>query len=197
MSIPAFLRKNIVAVIGVVLPLLLVLLLAGVRGIATLTVPEPAHDLLLASQGYGDRLLEFSVEHGALRIRYLPPPPEAEWPWQTDPRLYYLDVARQVLRPIAIELPRDPDGRLSAQPRQLELPELAGLALSADSVAPDGYRFEPAGRYQDGLFGVLFGSGYRRHYALVKNGRRIVLPVLADHHDLRPVGWVIAGELEE
>jgi len=197
MSVSVFLRKNLVAVIGVALPLLLVLLLVALRGITASRIPEPRHDLLIVSQSYGNTPVEFSVERGKLKIRYLPAKEGSGQLVRKAPELLYLDVDRLAVRPIIVELPVGQDGQLSDQTQTLELPELVGLTLSADSVAPDGYRFERAERSSGGLFGELFGGSYRSRYVLAKDGRRIKLPDTEDRYNVKLIGWVVGGELGE
>lgn len=193
MSASSFLKRNFVAILGVTLPLLLVVALLISRSVSFSSIAPPAHDLLLVANNYGSTLLEFRVERGKLVVRYLPVKEVAGMRMRPTPELLYLDVDRQAVRPIAIELPVDEDGSLSEKAQIIEVPELAGLTLSADSVSPDGYRFERVSR-SGGLFTEFFGGNYRYRYALVKDGKRIGLQSMEQYYNVDLVAWVIDGE---
>lgn len=193
MSVSHFLKRNFVAILGVALPLLLVLVLLISRSVSVSSVAPPTHDLLLTANNYGSALLEFRVEQGKLVVRYVPIKETAGMRARPAPELLYLDAGRQAVRPITIELPVDEDGSLSEKAQIIEVPELAGLSLSADSVSPDGYRFERVSR-SGGLFTEFFGGNYRYRYALVKDGRRIGLQSMEQYYNVDLVAWVIDGE---
>lgn len=189
MSAAAFLKRNFVAVLGVALPLLLVLILVASRSFTVSRVAPPAHDLLLVANSYNNALLEFRVEQGKLIVRYMPAKESTGVRARSTPELLYLDVSRQAVRPITIELPVDEDGLLSQKAQPIEVPELADLTLSAESVSPDGYRFERAQR-SGGLFHDLFGGRSRYQYVLAKDGRRIALPDTEQRYNVTLVAWV-------
>lgn len=197
MSVGAFLKRNFVVVLGVALPSALVLFLVIVRGMSISSVPDPRHDLLFTTGSYGDSQLEFSVEGGRLKVRYLPPAEGRARPAVASrPELYYLDVDRLTARKIPIELPLDEKGELVDRVQVLDVPMLANLELDPSSLAPDGYRFEYSS-FNGGLLTDLWGGRGRYGYVLQKDGRRIKVPDAAYRYDVRLVGWVVGGELAE
>lgn len=199
MSVARVLKNNAVAVIGVALPLLLVLALVLLRALPAAQVPDPRHDLVLASGIDRGSQLDVEVREGRLYVRYRPVPPGQEnyFAHGQPPELYYLDVDRMSLQRIPLELPVADDGRLSDQAQTLDVPLLAEVRLDPASVAPDGYRFEYDSGSGGGLLTGLWGGGYRYRHVLAKDGRRIKVPETADRYNTRLVGWVVAGELQE
>jgi hypothetical protein len=198
MSAAAFLKRNFVVVIGVALPTLLVLFLAVVRGAQISSVPDPRYDLVFASNTYGSPQLEFSVEAGKLKVRYLPPPEDQmRQAVRVVPELFYLDVGRLAVRKIPVELPVDAGGQLAGQVQALDVPQLADLELDPSSIAPDGYRFEYASSSGGLLTGIWGGNGDRYRHVLKKDGRRIKVPDTVHRYDARVVGWVVGGTLKD
>jgi len=196
MAMSAFLRRNLVPVLGLALPLLLVLALALSRSIVAARVAPPAYDLLLVSSSYVGIPLEFSVEQGRLQVRYLPGEEATRLRLRTLPQLLYLDVNRFAVRAVPLVLPVDEDGQLPQQVLSIDVPELAGLTLSADSVAPDGYRFERV-QQSGGLFQDLFGGRSPYQYVLAKGGRRIALHDAEQRNNIALLAWVIAGDAQQ
>lgn len=197
MSVVGFLKRNFVVVLGVALPSALVLFLVIVRGMSISSVPDPRYDLLFTTGNHGDSPLEFSVEGGRLKVRYLPPAEGRTRPATASrPELYYLDVERLAARKIPIELPVDEKGELVDRVQVLDVPMVAGLELDPSSMAPDGYQFEYS-RSNGGLLTDIWGGRGRYGYVLHKDGRRIKVPDTSYRYGVRLVGWVVAGELAD
>jgi hypothetical protein len=101
------------------------------------------------------------------------------------------------MRAIPVNAPETMEA--GAQPIELTVEGLAGLQLSADALAPDGYRLQQTPYGGVGLVGGLFGMGRRRplRVAIAKNGRTVSIDV--PEQDVNPygpvhlVGWVVSS----
>jgi hypothetical protein len=194
-----FVRRNLVAIVGVSLPLLLIAFVLAFHGIARLATEDPAHPVLYAAfdDYYGQSYYDFDIdEAGRLEIGFLAPEraaPGLDRP-PTDVTLALYDAAAGTLRTFQVGAPEAPSPGARIE---LAVPDaLASRTFSPERAAPDGYRFERASRGGGGLLRELFGgSGRSRHHRLVRDGAAHRVPSI----DAAPVGrevfigWVVDG----
>jgi hypothetical protein len=196
-----FVKRNLVAIVGVSLPLLLIAFVLAFHGIARMTTEKPAYPVLYAAfdDGYGPAFYDFDIDSdGRLEIAFVTP--EHSMPVagrrHGDATLALFDPRSDALTTFAVAAPENPTpGRRI----ELDVPEaLAARTFSAARTAPDGYRFEPQGRRRGGLLRELFGgSGGPRHHRLVRDGVSFRVPGV----DGAPgawrevfVGWAVDGD---
>ena len=192
-----FLRKNLMIVVSVALPLLLILLFAVASGLPRLYTDPPAHDLLLTLQGVATAKttrikVDLSVIDGRLKVVAT----EMDGSYHGDyPRLFRYSHQDGEIREISIPTPGNveelKDGRV------IPIPELAGVRVSDKLRAPDGYEFDGSRRGGGFVTELFGGSGKRNDVRISKNGAvvRVRLPA-SDYWygGARFVGWVLDGE---
>lgn len=192
-----FLRKNLMIVVSIALPLLVVLFFALASVLPGLYSNSPAYDLLLTLRGSSSAQatlvrIDLNVIDGQLKaVTHRLDNPV----YDNVPRLFrYRHLTGEVTE-ISIPVPADiaelKDGS------DIPIPELAGLQVSDKLRAPDGYEFS-GNRRGGGLMTELFGgSRNRNEVRIAKNGAvvRIRLPT-PDYwyNEARFVGWVLHGE---
>lgn len=190
----AFLRKNMMIVVSIALPLLVAVFFALATVLPGLFVKPPQHDLLLSLHGRSTARttqlsVEFIVEGGQIRVLAIKP----EKPYPQDmPRLFRYDHSTHKVREISIPLPEDTSS--IEQETEIPVPELDGVVVNDTLVAPDGYEFRGR-RSGGGLMTELFGASRNRtDVSITKNGavKRLRMPA-SDYwyNDIRFVGWVI------
>lgn len=198
MHAQSFLAKNLTLVVGVSLPLLLVFVFWIAMAVPRMTVAPPQYDLVLSSLIYdqaGRQLngtLLFAVTDGELVAEFSEDPAVARnrgnalvnvYPV---PKLYYFASASGNLREIDYGLPDDlEDGAI------IPIAELAGRTLIAESMAPDGYRFDNSYRGSRGF--LFFFDGYRYGAKIEKDGRAEKIPAIDGNNYFVSydfIGWV-------
>lgn len=193
-----FVKRNLVAIVGVSLPLLLIAFVLAFHAIARMTTEKPAHPVLYAAfeDGYGPAYFDFDIARdGRLEIAFVTPEHSvpAAGRRRGDATLALFDPRSDKLSTFAVPAPENPPpGRRI----ELDVPEaLAARTFSAARTAPDGYRFEPQGRRRGGLLREFFGgSGGSRHHRLVRDGVSFRVPgVDATNGAWREVfvGWAV------
>lgn len=197
----SFLRENPTIVFGLGLPLLLVVVFLLISGIPTLLVDPPEHDVLFATEYYGNpEGLQIAVVDRKVQVNYRGVAQGAQMP-----RLWRYNSNTGAIQEIAIILPPsltayrnkplEPEDYLVTTP--IDVPDLAGLTVDSSSIAPDGYEFGTGSdRYSRNVFGGLFySSRYRYRATLSKNGRSIRIPNADNRYyqrDIRFIGWVVS-----
>jgi hypothetical protein len=132
---------------------------------------------------------EVAVADGAVVVTARPVPKD-QYPQRW--ALVLVDPVAETARDIELGAPTQMAS--DAEPLRMPVAALEGVRVSADPVAPDGYRLQPP---STGGRGVLFGMGRPRpRVVLVKQGRvvRIDLPP-SDTDPFGPiqvVGWVVS-----
>jgi hypothetical protein len=192
-----FLRKNMMIVVSIALPLLVVLFFALASILPGLYSNPPEHDLLLSFQGRATSKtsqvrIDLSVIDGQLKA--VTRPLDNTY-YSNNPRLFRYHHLSGDISEISIPVPDNiaelEDGT------EIPIPELAGVRVSDKLRAPDGYEF--SGRRSGGGFITeMFGGSQNRNYLRIsKNGAviRVRLPA-SDYwyNDARFLGWVLHGE---
>lgn len=191
---PKFLRENAAIVIGAALPIVVVLFFVLATQLPKAYVAPPAHDVVLLSQNgpYETRPMrvDVRVESGYLRARvYQPDYAGNPAPYYgTVPRVYLWDHDTRSVRELTLDLPQS---ETFANGTEAVVPELVGVRLRAESVAPDGYVFTSTG-YDSGVFGLFFDRNAPR-FVLEKDGavERLDLPNEAPYWGVQFLGWVV------
>lgn len=194
-----FLKRNLVLVLGVSLPVLLIAALLLVHGISRLAATGPDYPVLYVSFGnyFGQHLYDFDINSaGRLQIAFRLPDDggDAKRQQGTEATLALYDAHTGTLETFALETPDDPP---PGERIEIDVPRaLVGRVFSARTVAPDGYRLEFGGHRSGGLLREIFGTGGRsRHHRLVNNnGVSFRVPDVAGsayaHHNAF-IGWVV------
>jgi hypothetical protein len=197
----SFLRENPTIAFGLGLPLLLVVVFLLISGIPTLLVAPPQHDVLYATEYYGNpQGVQITVVNQRVQVVY-----QGTTQGHPQPRLWRYSPKTGAVKEIAIipppELP--PAGTPATTPEAaskitpIEVQDVVGLTVDSSSIAPDGYEFKVGGEgYSDGIFTGLFTfSRHRNAAVLTKRGRSIRLPLANDRyygHYPRFIGWVVS-----
>jgi len=189
-----FLRKNLMIVVSVSLPLLVVIFFALASVLPGLYSTPPAHDLLLSLRGRDTSKtskvkLNLIVREGRLKAVVS----KAEKSnYDNNPRLFRFDHLSGNVSEVIIPLP-EKISKFSKE-SEISIPELEGLKVSEALEAPDGYEFRGR-RGGAGIITELFGGRRSRtDVSISKNGAivRVRLPT-SDYwyNDVHFVGWII------
>ena len=192
-AMKAFLRKNLLIVVSVALPLLVVIFFALASVLPGLYATPPAYDLLLTHQGRvlaTDSPVKINLSVKAERLSATLVKSD-ETSYSNNPRLFRYDHVSGEVREIDIPIPENiaelPEGS------EIPVPELAGLKISSALRAPDGYEFRGY-RRGGGLMMELFGGNrYRSDVTIAKDGAIVRLRLPASDYwygDVRFLGWV-------
>lgn len=193
-----FLRKNMMIVVSIALPLLVILFFALASVLPRLYTTPPEYDFLLTLQGVttakSSRVrINLTVSDG--QIKAVASQTDGSY-YDNHPRLFRYHHLTGEVTEISIPIPENinaPEGGLD-----IPVPELAGLRVSDKLRAPDGYEFSGSSRRGGGFVTELFG-GSRKHndVRISKNGAvvRVRLPTTDYwYNGARFLGWVLNGE---
>jgi len=195
----AFLKENIAIVAAIVLPLILVILFMASTTFTAMTVDDPQHDFLLASEYYrGDQsALRFDVVQGKLVTTYrYPVKDDNRYRHNRTPRLWRVHVKDMSIEEIAIKLPDERPDDEDILSIELNVPDLTGLELVNRQPGPDGYVFDHySKRYRGNLMTELFSyDSYHTGAAISKNGRSIPIKGQRKNqyrYNTEFIGWII------
>ena len=197
-----FVRDNLVLIAAFALPAIVAALFVLATVIPKWTVPAPQHDLVLRVEQDGPPQPEVSVEFvvndgrvdAIVRPVSKPTNPAMGMPYVQRWTLLLFDHTAMQVREIRLDLPRTvPEG----ETRTVPVDALAGRHVTADTVAPDGYKVTSLSTGgSGGIVGDLFGMSrrYRRGIAIGRDGRTIELALPQPHRDnfgtVAAVGWI-------
>jgi hypothetical protein len=199
-----FIRENPTIAFGLGLPLLLVVLFLAISGIPTLFVAPAQYDVLYATNTHNNTY-QIAVTSGQVRVDFIGKNLAIQ-PYEK-PRLWRFNPRTGAVREIALLFPpglapqsgTQPFAPTPAPPQviPIEVPDLAGIKVDSSSLAPDGYQFSTGADGNSGhvFSNMFYGSSYRSHGELVKNGRSIRLPNTDGvnyGYNLRFIGWVVS-----
>jgi hypothetical protein len=189
-------RSNTFVLAAVALPIVVAGFFLLASAVPRWTVALPAHDLLIKVERPWTSpptvAVDFAVRDGRVVATVRPLGPQGYAQRWT---LYLVNPGAGSMRAIPVNVPETMEA--GAPPVQVTVDELVGLQVSADAVAPDGYRLQERPYGGGGLVGGLFGMGRRRplRVALANNGRTVSIDV--PEQDVNPygpvhlVGWVV------
>ncbi len=196
-----WIRKNLVLVSGILLPVLLVGGFFVLGNAPRILAEPPEYDFLLVGYRYdyqhpSNYYLSFEVRDGKLTGRAIPRDENNANSNRQYAGIFRYDAAANNFEEIVYELPDDLDS--IEEPTPLLLEETSGLTLDKRRKSPDGYAFEfRSYRGSGGLLGEMFGSRrrYESNYQLKKGNAYFDLPKpVSDpyyRNDLHFMGWVI------
>ena len=191
-----FLRENAFLLAAVLLPLAVVGFFLAATAIPRWVVPPPAYDLVLRTTGYPDQAaqrvaVDFVVrdERVEARVRALPATASV---YPQIPKLFLFDHKTMNVSEIPFDLPAN---LAETDPAStVPVTALAGRRVLAQAKAPDGYMLNTPGYGSPGVFGGLFGMGYRgEKISLVNKGRVIAIafPSPQYGYSVSSVGWLM------
>ncbi len=190
----AFLRKNLMIVVSIALPLLVVIFFALASFIPDLYTTPPAHDLLLslhdrASPKNSEVRYNFTIKGGQLKAVVV----RTDNPvYESNPRLFLYDHQSGEAREISFQLPEKSDEYVKGE--EFSVPEFGDRKVSETLRAPDGYEFR-GHRRGGGLMSELFGGRRNRTDVSIAKGSAVVRIHLPSsdywYNSVRFVGWVL------
>jgi len=192
-----FLRKNMMIVVSIALPLLVILFFALASVLPGLYTTPPAYDFLLTLQGVATAKstrvrINLTVSDGQVKV--VASETDASH-YDNSPRLFRYHHLTGEVTEISIPVPESISG--SEEGLDILIPELVGLRVSDKLRAPDGYEFNGS-RRGGGFVTELFGGSRKQNDVRIsKNGAvvRVRLPT-SDYwyNGARFLGWVLNGE---
>ena len=190
----AFLRKNLMIVVSIALPLLVVILFALASLVPGWYSTPPEHDLLLSLQERSSaKTSSYKISLMVRDERLIARIAKSEaGNYDQNPRLFRYDHATGAVTEITIEIPERADDLEDGV--ELAIPLLDETRISDSLRAPDGYEFRGRSRGGGLLTEMFGGSRNRTDVSSARNGAvfRVRLPT-SDYwySDVRFVGWVI------
>jgi hypothetical protein len=190
-------RSNTFVLAAVALPIVVAGFFLVASAVPQWTVPAPAHDLLVkVERPWTNRptvSVDFAVRDGRV-VTTVRPWGEAGYSERWT--LYLVNPDAGSIRAIPVNAPDKMEA--GAPPIEVTVDGLAGLQVSPDAVAPDGYRLQDRSYGGGGLVGGLFGMGRRRpRVAVAKNGRTVSIDVpeqdVNPYGPVRLVGWIVSA----
>ena len=189
-----FLRKNLMIVVSIALPLLVITLFALASILPGVFATPPQHDLLLSLHDQTtpktSRIrYNFVIRNGQLKAEVF----ESEKPrYQSNPRLFLYQHATGKVKEISFQLPEGIDDLSGST--EIPVMEFLSNKLSDALLAPDGYEFR--GRSSGGgLMTELFGGRRNRSDVSIANGGAVIrvrLPSTDNwYNNVRFVAWVV------
>lgn len=187
MTVSSFIKENRVLVAGLVLPFLLIGLLALAKTIPASLIPLPEHKVMFYSQGWsakGQIAIKIDTE-GKLNPVFnetanYKPVGNDQNPTTV---LYLYDPKTNTLEDTSVTL--DKDGKVTA------LEKFKDIKLSSQTVAADGYVFEPYHYRNSSLITDIFSyRSYNSGPALTNKGRIVSIPRPRTYYGtLEFLGW--------
>ena len=194
----AFLRNNLVLVVGLTLP---VLLMAGFMVASSLPdslSDPPRHDLIFAVNEFGPNTnlpvtVRLIVKDQVLRAQYthVTPQPGGAGFWK---KLYRYEAGSQAVRELAFGVPQDVDAISGT--REEIVAATADIRLDTSLRSPDGYELTFGDTGRSGLLTELFWSSYSYEPRL-KKGSSSVRITTGDNQpyistgNMEFIGWVV------
>ena len=183
-----FLHDNLALVAGILLPVILMAVFFIAGRIPQSVVADPQYDLIFATnyyEGNSHYPYQIAVENGDLVIHHRKPPDEHTH-YQT-PTLYRFNHKTLQSEILDINFDNIADGRVLSP----AIDALNETMLSDKRVSPDGWEFDYHYRGSGGLFGDLFGFGYRGSGTVLrKDGRLIRLEDEGHYYQGEFIAWV-------
>jgi hypothetical protein len=188
-----FLRDNAFLAAAVSLPLVVVAFFLVSSLIPRWTVPPPAYDLLVRTDGAYDgtsppMAVEYRVRDGKVEaiVRALPANT-----YIRPGELFIFEHGTMAVRAVPVDLPQEVGA--NDPPRTILVAALAGRQVLEQAQAPDGYQFETRTRHGPGIVGDIFGMNHYDPGAAVVNKGRVVpitLPSRYAYFSVYPIGWL-------
>jgi hypothetical protein len=187
MTVSSFIKENRVLVAGLVLPLLLIGVLAIAKTVPASMVPLPEHKVMYYSQGWSSKgQIAIKVDtDGKLNPTFNETAQYKPAEKETNPitTIYLYDPKTNTVEETNVTL--DKDGKVTA------LEKFKDIKLSTQTVASDGYIFEPYHYRNYSLITDIFSyRNYNSGPALTNKGRIINIPQARTYYGtLEFLGW--------
>src|SRR5436190_12325075 len=165
-------KKNPALFIGLALPLLMILLFAGVPFMASFMVPEPKYNFIYSINNYNpDGKLR--VDKGKLVFQV-----SNSWAQPREaPEIYLADVHSKKSTKLNFVLSPGEDSRIPANKiREFIIERITLKKLDTSNISPDGYQIMTGTNENFFSLVFFFGADRRNYLSLSKSGRRIALP---------------------
>lgn len=186
-----FLKDNFALVAAIALPLLLALIFMISTLFTRVTVADPQHDFLIATNYYDNNsVFIFSVVREKLVVSYRPQVKHENGYYTPTnvPRLWRVHVPDMKVEEIALQEPA------SKRAGDITIPGATDIRIQNIQPGPDGYLYSDNYSYSGNIMTELFASGRSRSVSgIVKDGRmiKIRVPVAAGwEYNTRFLGWV-------
>lgn len=186
-----FFKENFALAAGIALPLILILLFMLAGQTARVAVDNPEYDAVFAvnyNHNVVNNPYKIGIDRGDIVISYDPAKNENNTNYYQKPRLFIFDHETLYAKQLDIDV----ENRKNNKVVDPDLIDLNEQRIDPDPVSPDGYKFEYDYRSHGGLFGELFGFGYRHrsYYALKKNTRSISIDGPEAFYQAHFIGWI-------
>ena len=188
-----WLRDNAVLALGIALPLLLMLAFMLVRTAQVGKIAPPAHDAVFAIMPYygGPQPFDIRVrENGRLSVTFMVETAPERGTTEPVLTLYKFDSSENRVATYTLKGPSNPAAK---REYPVQLPdELAGMSLTDETVAPDGYRLDRIHRGGGNLMTDIFGYNGPGDspFVFVNGPRRHAIPGPFEYGQERFIGWV-------
>lgn len=193
MSLKNLVKRNLVLIIGMTLPLLLIVLFFVASVLPKSMGTPPQYEMLFTTTRYENQppeyLYDVLVRDGRLMVK-VSKNDRKDRGYQST-RLMAFDGRTESVREIPLDIAN------SAGSEPVVLPAAQGWKIDTANASPDGYVLDTP-RYGSGsLLGGLFGMGYRDNEYRLKKGRvgyRIptTQPGYYYYGQLQFIGWVVS-----
>ena len=188
-------QRNWLLIAGVSLPAVLLLGFFAYTYLARGVVEPVGYDLYFST--FLNRTIsqpqhatvQFTMEDERIVVRATPVANGVYW----NQGIFHLDHESFEVTEIEIEIPAE----LEAGSQVIEVPKLAGVRISSDTTAPDGYQFRSGYQRGPGLIGEIFYRDRSRAFTIEKLGvvHRIEDPNSAySYGQAQFLGWVLSDE---
>lgn len=195
MTLKAFVKENLVLVVGLSLPLLLIVLFFAATVIPKSMATPPKYEMLFTVMKYDyqnspDYLLDYRVKDKHLVVKAK----------KNDDKnksnnlnvLMAYDANTDTLRDISVDAAKAAD---AAKDNEALVDETKGYEIDQSIISPDGYKLEGPNYGGGGLMGGLFGSGHSsNNYRIKKGSVAYKLPDVEQayyYNQVKFIGWVI------
>lgn len=194
----SFLKENIAIAAAIALPLILVAVFMLSTAIRNISVEDPKHDFLIATnyQLSDYDAVRFDVVERRLIVTYRYPDKNGNGAYlhYGIPRLWRVHVNGMKIEEISIPLPRGKNEN-DKKAVEIDIAALRGLNVVNVQPGPDGYTFESSSRHYGNPMAELFSyDRYESRAAIARQGRIIPIPGMNDatygYHNVFFVGWI-------
>ena len=165
-------KKNITLVLGISIPILMILFVAGSIYLPGLFI-QPKFNFFYVSDDYYYNQYQYSVQNEKLVRSEIQKPENKNYQPPREVKLYVYDVAKNESREIPFE-------------------EAQNLNLDSNSTSPDGFEVAYGSR-GDGFFPFFFYSGtdYNTRYLKGHNvSKKLNLQSSGSYYNFRFLGWI-------
>jgi hypothetical protein len=181
-------KKNPALYIGLLIPLLMVIVLAGLPLLTSYLVPAPKFNIIYSIRNYQNEG-KLTVVNGKLQLEFYN---QSNNPVEA-PDVYLIDVQSKKITLLNSAFKNKKEHLIPAhEMRTIVFNDLSLKQLDKSKKAPDGYQITTESNDSLFLFSLFFGGNKRDTMSISKSGRieKFQLP-LENYWGARFEGWVI------